>query len=210
MTTGSYNRYPQKKRATESGYVSPVCGESLRLPQPRGKKAAFTVAELVVVLALLVLIGGMVSTFLVFMNAYGAKNAKESRRVGEITQIRAETDCWFSYADESGEAVSFAPRATGGTPSAFAAKHLIEEGESVVVAACGEKTIVLTGTADGCEIFFYYGADAPQNRTLFLENAYGMLFYDESAPYSASPAAKIRFTVDLRLQGKIYACEVIV
>lgn len=176
---------------------------------PRGKKAGFTLAELVVVLALFVLIGGMVSTFLVFMNAYSAKNAKASRMVSELTQIRAETDRWFSFADESGNEILFAAQAEGGGASAFTAETLPGVGESVIVARCGEMTVTLTGTEKGCDVFYFYGADSAKNQTLSMENAYGLLFYTESSPYTSSSAAKIRFTAQLRVQGKIYACEVI-
>lgn len=175
----------------------------------RGKKAGFTLAELVVVLALFALIGGMVSTFLVFMNAYSAKNAKASRMVSELTQIRAETDRWFSFADESGNEILFAAQAEGGGASAFTAETLPGMGESVTVARCGEMTVTLTGTEKGCDVLYFYGADNAKNQTLSMENAYGLLFYTQSSPYTSSPAAKIRFTAQLRVQGKIYACEVI-
>lgn len=172
-------------------------------------KSGFTLAELVVVLALFVLIGGMVSTFLVFMNAYSAKNAKTSRMVSELTSIRTETDRWFSFADASGIAVTFDPRAAGGEAFAFTADSLVKAGESVVVAACGEMTVTLTGSEKGCSVLYFYGEGNPKNRTLTAENAYGLLFYTESSPTVSSSAAKIRFTIDLRVQGKVYACEVL-
>lgn len=151
---------------------------------PGRRNAAFTLYELVIVLALVLLVGAMVASFLAFMNGFNERNAQTSLRVRELTMLREQTDMWFSYADSAGYAPSF----TEGGVSA------------------GNMYIACERAEDGSRFTFAYGG-VREDIVLELENAYEMYFYEEGTA-EADEAALLRFTVRLRVSGRAYACEV--
>lgn len=156
--------------------------------QPNRSRRAFTLYELVVVIALFALVGGMVTSFIVFMSNYSSNSERQAQRVSDLTEIRAQTDEWFSYADASGAGVVLGGNA---------------------VASAGDMSITVTRQEGGCTFAFRYGAE-PESRveTLAFENNYTMRIFEGSASADGNSDALIRFTVQLRVQNAVYACEV--
>ena len=70
-------------------------------------KAGFTLAELIIVIALVALIGGMVSGFIVFMTNYAGNNERLADRNSEVLLLRENIDIWFSYADSESAEFTF-------------------------------------------------------------------------------------------------------
>lgn len=158
--------------------------------KPNRSRRAFTLYELVVVIALFALVGGMVTSFIIFMSNYSNTGERQAQRVSDLTEIRAQTDKWFSYADASGIAVTFGD---GGNAAARA----------------GDMSITVTQQEDGCTFVFDYGtSESERTQTLTFENSYTMRIYAAAAATAENTGSLIRFTVQMRVQGGLYVCEI--
>ena len=156
--------------------------------QPNTSRRAFTLYELVVVIALLTLVGGMVTSFIIFMSNYSNTSERQAQRVSDLTEIRAQTDAWFSYADSSGLPVTL--------------------GGNAVVSA-GDMSITVSQQEDGCIFTFSYSTtESERTQTLTFENSYTMRIFAEGTAAGENTDALIRFTVQMRVQGGVFACEV--
>ena len=150
-------------------------------------RRAFTLYELVVVIALFALVGGMVTSFIVFMGNYSRTSERQSQRVSELTQLLGELDTWFSFADSSQSALEFP-----------------EQGDVLVRA--GDMSLSSTRGEGQSEFTFDYGGERTQ--TLTFENEYILHFYTEGQVSVSGENVLIRFTLSMRVQGGAYACEV--
>ena len=156
--------------------------------KPNRSRRAFTLYELVVVIALFALVGGMVTSFIIFMSNYSNTGERQAQRVSELTELRAQTDAWFSYADSSGSPVTL-----GGNAAARA----------------GGMSITVTQQEDGCTFVFDYGtSESERTQTLTFENSYTMRIYAAAAATAENTGSLIRFTVQMRVQGGLYVCEI--
>ena len=157
--------------------------------KPNRSRRAFTLYELVVVIALFALVGGMVTSFIIFMSNYSNTSERQAQRVSDLTEIRAQTDKWFSYADASGIAVTF--------------------GGGNFVASAGDMSITVSQQEDGCTFVFDYGtSESERTQTLTFENIYTMRIFAEGTAADENSDALIRFTVQMRVQNVVCACEI--
>ena len=154
------------------------------------RKAAFTLAELVVVMALVLLIGGVVATFVLFMNNYSAKNERLAQQAQELAIIREETDKWFSYADGEG------------------ADIVLSGNDGGVLASAGGMVLSCTREEGGCRFEFFYKNDDQKNSVRTFGNAYTLKIYAQESGNSGDSSALLRFTVRTAVSGGVYVCEV--
>lgn len=153
----------------------------------KNHRAAFTLVELVVVMGLTLLIGGMVTTFILFMNSYNVKNERLTQQAQDLSVLREETDKWFSYAD-------------GGEID-------LSEVQNRIVQA-GTMYISYESRENGCGFTFFYGEGDEKNRTCSFGSVYTLKIYSEESEGAESSSVLLRFTVRLRVSDKMYACEV--
>ena len=156
--------------------------------KPNRSRRAFTLYELVVVIALFALVGGMVTSFIIFMSNYSNTGERQAQRVSDLTEIRAQTDAWFSYADSSGSPVTLGGNA---------------------VASAGGMSIIVSQQEDGCTFVFDYGTtEEERTQTLNFENIYTMRIFADNTAADGNTDALIRFTVQMRVQSGVYVCEI--
>ena len=156
--------------------------------QPNTSRRAFTLYELVVVIALFALVGGMVTSFIIFMSNYSNTGERQAQRVSDLTELRAQTEAWFSYADSSGSPVTLGGNA---------------------VASAGGMSITVSQQEDGCTFVFDYGtSESERTQTLNFENSYTMRIFADNTATAENTDALIRFTVQMRVQGGVYVCEI--
>ena len=156
--------------------------------KPNRSRRAFTLYELVVVIALFALVGGMVTSFIIFMSNYSNNSERQAQRVSDLTELRAQTDAWFSYADSSDSPVTL-----GGNAAARA----------------GDMSITVTQREDGCTFVFDYGtSESERTQTLTFENSYTMRIFADNTATAENTGSLIRFTVQMRVQGGLYVCEI--
>ena len=78
------------------------------------KRAAFTLVELVITIALFLLVAGLVTAFISFMGNFSATREQQSLRVKHTEAVRSEIDYWFSYFDRTSCTMQVFPHAFEG------------------------------------------------------------------------------------------------
>lgn len=166
----------------------------------RKEKSGFTLAELIVVIALVALICGMVAVFVVYMAEFTDSSDAYAAQSEELTKLRAETDEWFSYADRDGTEIVFGE-------DGYIANLAADSEES------GSETEDYSGvyiSGGSTQFVFSYGIDDEKNVTLSFENPYSLSFSDADGAESQQDADSVllRFSVVMRVTGQVYVCEV--
>lgn len=64
-------------------------------------RAAFTLVELVITIALFLLVAGLVTSFIAFMGDFSETTDAQTARVEQTVDLRTEIDYWFSYFDKT-------------------------------------------------------------------------------------------------------------
>lgn len=155
-------------------------------------KAGFTLVELIIVIALVALIGGMVSGFIVFMTNYAGNNERLADRNSEVLLLRENIDIWFSYADSENADFDFesnSARVTGGDGNGMSISRN-ESGDYV----------------------FDYGDTYSQRTTIVdMTNNVSLYFYrdGDSGFNNANSGALVRFTINLPVSNNMFVCEVV-
>ena len=153
-------------------------------------KAGFTLVELIIVIALVALIGGMVSGFIVFMTNYAGNNERLADRNSEVLLLRENIDIWFSYADSENAEFTFSTNSVEVTDGTGMRISRNESGDYV----------------------FNYGATYPQRTTTVdMTNNVSLYFYkDTDSGYNnANSGALVRFTINLPVSNNTFVCEVV-
>lgn len=166
----------------------------------RREKSGFTLAELIVVIALVALICGMVAVFVVYMAEFTDSSDAYAAQSEELTKLRAETDEWFSYADREGTQVVFGE-------DGYIANLVADSDESS--SETEDYSGVYIG-GGGTQFVFSYGTDDAKNTTLTSENPYSLCFFDadEDESQQSEDSVLLRFSVVMRVTGQVYVCEV--
>lgn len=155
-------------------------------------KAGFTLAELIIVIALVALIGGMVSGFIVFMTNYAGNNERLADRNSEVLLLRENIDIWFSYADSDNADFNF------------------ESNSAQVIS--GEGIGMSISRNESGDYVFNYGAAYPQRTTTVgMTNSVSLYFYrdGDSGFNNANSGALVRFTINLPVSNNTFVCEVV-
>ena len=153
-------------------------------------KAGFTLVELIIVIALVALIGGMVSGFIVFMTNYAGNNERLADRNSEVLLLRENIDIWFSYADSDNAEFTFSTNPIEVTDGTGMRISRNESGDYV----------------------FNYGATYPQRTTTVdMTNNVSLYFYKDtdSGFNNANSGALVRFTINLPVSNNTFVCEVV-
>ena len=153
-------------------------------------KAGFTLAELIIVIALVALIGGMVSGFIVFMTNYAGNNERLADRNSEVLLLRENIDIWFSYADSENAEFTFSTNSVEVTDGTGMRISRNESGDYV----------------------FDYGTTYPQRTTTVgMTNNVSLYFYKDtdSGFNNANSGALVRFTINLPVSNNTFVCEVV-
>lgn len=153
-------------------------------------KAGFTLVELIIVIALVALIGGMVSGFIVFMTNYAGNNERLADRNSEVLLLRENIDIWFSYADSDNAEFTFSTNPIEVTDGNGMSISRNESGDYV----------------------FDYGTTYPQRTTIVdMTNNVSLYFYrdGDSGFNNANSGAIVRFTINLPVSGNTFVCEVV-
>lgn len=153
-------------------------------------KAGFTLVELIIVIALVALIGGMVSGFIVFMTNYAGNNERLADRNSEVLLLRENIDIWFSYADSDNAGFTFSTNPIEVTDGNGMSIFRNESGDYV----------------------FNYGAAYPQRTTTVgMTNNVSLYFYrdGDSGFNNANSGALVRFTINLPVSNNTFVCEVV-
>lgn len=153
-------------------------------------KAGFTLVELIIVIALVALIGGMVSGFIVFMTNYAGNNERLADRNSEVLLLRENIDIWFSYADSDNAEFTFSTNPIEVTDGTGMRISRNESGDYV----------------------FNYGATYPQRTTTVgMTNNVSLCFYKDTDRgfNNANSGALVRFTINLPVSGNTFVCEVV-
>ena len=155
-------------------------------------KAGFTLAELIIVIALVALIGGMVSGFIVFMTNYAGNNERIADRNSEVLLLRENIDIWFSYADSDNAGFTFSTN-------------------SVEVTGGDGNSMSISRNESG-DYVFNYGATYPQRTTTVgMTNNVSLCFYKDTDRgfNNANSGALVRFTINLPASNNTFVCEVV-
>lgn len=153
-------------------------------------KAGFTLVELIIVIALVALIGGMVSGFIVFMTNYAGNNERLADRNSEVLLLRENIDIWFSYADSENAEFTFSTNSVEVTDGTGMRISRNESGDYV----------------------FDYGDTYPQRTTTVdMTNNVSLYFYKDTDDgfKNANSSALVRFTINLPVSGNTFVCEVV-
>ena len=155
-------------------------------------KAGFTLAELIIVIALVALIGGMVSGFIVFMTNYAGNNERLADRNSEVLLLRENIDIWFSYADSESAEFTFST-------------------DSVEVTGGDGNGMSIFRNESGDYVFNYSTAYPKRTTTVDMTNNASLYFYKDtdSGFNNANSGALVRFTINLPVSGNTFVCEVV-
>lgn len=155
-------------------------------------KAGFTLVELIIVIALVALIGGMVSGFIVFMTNYAGNNERLADRNSEVLLLRENIDIWFSYADSDNADFDF------------------ESNSARVIS--GDGTGMRISRNESSDYVFDYGTTYPQRTTTVdMTNNVSLYFYKDTDDgfKNANSSALVRFTINLPVSNNTFVCEVV-
>ena len=167
----------------------------------QNRRRAFTLVELIVALALFVVVAGSVVSFILFINRYSDNSEEQTDRMYALASVRSETDYWFSYFDRPDFDVTVAADGSAVTASASG------ESYSISLVSDGDTNILLftypqeLGRGTGNE------SDNRCEMRVDVSPFTGVRFYAAGSAESAS-ASKLRFTVEMRVTQKLFACEI--
>lgn len=182
------------------------------------KKAAFTLYELVIVMALSALVVGLVTSYIIFANKFAARTQASSERIEQFTALREEIDMWFSYADRNEYDIVITNHSTTvngtsvpegcvvvvvdntGVPVGYIQLYSDNDsGKLVRFVDVLETRYVLPGKTISCpyikDIVFYKCEGENDTETNTETNTEG--------------AAALRFTIKTNVNTGLYACEFI-
>ena len=199
-------------------------------PQKQRGRAAFTLVELVITIALFALVGGLVISFITFMQRFTYQNEKYADRIGQYTDIRREIDYWFSFFDASQYTIEI-PDAEQGENAAIA--RAVEYSAAEVRVAVYEIKFMLLPVSDGGNaelvqtLIFEYPDSAFHGEEYVVGNPdetltgrqvrvpcpdiYSVQIRQYSAdfvPEDGIDENDLRFLVSCRVTGAVFICEV--
>lgn len=155
-------------------------------------RAAFTLTELVIAMALSLLVAGLVTSYILFATRFNARGQAAYARVEQAATLRREIDTWFSFADSAGGDIT------------------VQEG---AVSVTVEGVAYGISWSEGAAEFTYppCGAFARAALRVPCSDIAGLAFYAEGDNTSAIAGENegLRFTVQAPLGGELYACELI-
>ncbi len=173
-------------------------------------KAAFTLYELVIVMALSLLVVGLVTSYIIFSNRFTSRSEAAYERVEQFTRLREEIDTWFSFADSGNYVIIInnqdgADNQDGATePSTLVSFKNSEENSEI-----GSITIA---TADGVSVVtFKYPENSDKNpATVSCKYISDIKFYkyeENSQAATSLDSYALRFTIETKINKDVYACE---
>ena len=153
-------------------------------------KAGFTLVELIIVIALVALIGGMVSGFIVFMTNYAGNNERLADRNSEVLLLRENIDIWFSYADSENAEFTFSTNS---------------------VEVTGGTGMRISRNESGDYVFDYGTTYSQRTTTVDMTNNVSLYFYKDTDDgfNNANSGALVRFTINLPVSNNTFVCEVV-
>ncbi len=153
-------------------------------------KAGFTLVELIIVIALVALIGGMVSGFIVFMTNYAGNNERLADRNSEVLLLRENIDIWFSYADSENAEFTFSTNSVE-----------VTDGTGMRISR----------NESGDYVFDYGTTYSQRTTTVDMTNNVSLYFYKDTDDgfKNANSSALVRFTINLPVSGNTFVCEVV-
>ena len=101
--------------------------------KPKKYRAAFTLVELVITIALFLLVAGLTTTFISFMGGFSSTREEQSARAAHTAAVREEIDYWFSYFDRGGCTVQVFPRAFEGEGDGSGSRVIAQAADAGVV-----------------------------------------------------------------------------
>ena len=153
-------------------------------------KAGFTLVELIIVIALVALIGGMVSGFIVFMTNYAGNNERLADRNSEVLLLRENIDIWFSYADSDNAGFTFSTNSVE-----------VTDGTGMRISR----------NESGDYVFDYGTTYSQRTTTVDMTNNVSLYFYKDTDDgfKNANSSALVRFTINLPVSNNMFVCEVV-
>lgn len=153
-------------------------------------KAGFTLVELIIVIALVALIGGMVSGFIVFMTNYAGNNERLADRNSEVLLLRENIDIWFSYADSENAEFTFSTNSVE-----------VTDGTGMRISR----------NESGDYVFDYGTTYSQRTTTVDMTNNVSLYFYKDTDDgfNNANSGALVRFTINLPVSNNTFVCEVV-
>lgn len=153
-------------------------------------KAGFTLVELIIVIALVALIGGMVSGFIVFMTNYAGNNERLADRNSEVLLLRENIDIWFSYADSENAEFTFSTNSVE-----------VTDGTGMRISR----------NESGDYVFDYGTTYSQRTTTVDMTNNVSLYFYKDTDDgfNNANSGALVRFTINLPVSNNMFVCEVV-
>lgn len=178
------------------------------------RTAAFTLYELVIVMALSLLVVGLVTSYIIFANRFNARNEAAYQRAEQFSRLREEIDTWFSFADSSNYDIIL----NDSDSNSLLLVYLKAKGGDG--PACDEEEGSYYGISvdrsEGFSVTFRYPEiEGASRTTVTVSCSYisDIKFYEygEGADNGASADAEgesvLRFTLETTIQQGVYACE---
>ena len=202
------------------------------------QRAAFTLYELVITMALFLFVAGLVLSFISFMSRFTARNDELGAVNEKLTDVRREIDFWLSYFDSDRYELEL-PAAGTGADSAETGERVVltavtraEEGSFgkryemrlalLPVAGSGEEEIfsyvlILSypETAQRGEVYeSIEGGETVSSRQvrLGLDGIYAVRFSEpepDREPAQIPEKQVLRFVCELPVTDRRFACEII-
>lgn len=197
----------------------------------RARNAAFTLYELVIVMALSLLVVGLVTSYIIFANGFTKRSEAAYERVEQFTRLREEIDTWFSFADNKNYDIIIS-----GTEVADAAVPLVQlkyrsesgatNGEVKYIPADDSESTKTCGiymtTANDTSIVTFYYPEKGKSSTVTCKYITDINFYkydnntqsgetdgagNEGGSAVSSGDYALRFTIKTIINEGVYACE---
>ncbi len=146
-------------------------------------------------MALTLIVGGLVTSYIVFTVKFNQRTEAAYERDEQFTALREEITSWFSFADSSDYDIIIA-----------------EDGGVSVSSGTGEDSSITY--SDGTVTFIYPIVNGIKKdaKTITCDYVTDIKFYKYDNPQSAaaetSESGELRFTIQTKISGGLYACEI--
>ncbi len=176
------------------------------------RKAAFTLAELVVVMAISAIVVGLVTSYIIFAQKFNQRSQMAHERVEQFAMLRRQIDDWFSFADSSGYEIAINTENDSSLPLVYLKDA---DGNAVKIqnetnSICGI-SLVQSQSAGLTFCFPPIGDTVRADLTIYCKYITNVKFteFDINADVGATLESQsaLRFTISTAIQKGVYACE---
>ncbi|MGN1067029.1 MAG: type II secretion system protein [Candidatus Fimimonas sp.] len=180
----------------------------MKMQSKTRRKAAFTLYELVVVMAISLIVVGLVTSYIIFAEKFNQRSKEAFERVEQFAALRKEIDDWFSFADSSQFDIALNDGTNDELPLVYLQDALGNvaknaEGKCYGISLAQGQTAGLVFNFPPCE-----GVSRGEG-TVFCKYLSSVRFslFDAGSEIAADEASVLRFTVCTTIKQGVYACE---